>query len=122
MPLLAVFRATFGTGNGHGRHYMRSLWTDPRRLRASAVPWPDWCPYRRGDLPGVLVAMATATDHADQPLRSQRHGSTGEKFSEEEHGSLSVQERRRRGRRHDEKGNDRVVNGRRSIRLRWVAG
>src|SRR5262245_32913298 len=53
--------------------------------------------------------MAEAADHAHQSLRPERDGPAGQKFSQAEHGGLSLQVRTRRGRRHLEKGDDPMV-------------
>src|SRR5258705_8963357 len=53
--------------------------------------------------------MAQAADHAHQPLRPERDGPTGTKLPHQEHGRLPLQAGWRRGRRHQQTGNDRML-------------
>src|SRR3982074_155156 len=53
--------------------------------------------------------MAQAADHAHQPLRPERDRPHGTKLPPQDHGRLPLQAGWRRGRRHQQTGNDRMV-------------
>ena len=60
-------------------------------------------------------AYGSPADHADQPLRAQRHGSPGAQLPQAEHAGVPLQVGRRRRRRYVEEGHDPVVSSARRV-------
>src|SRR5690349_7515161 len=56
--------------------------------------------------------MDASADDAHQSLWPESDGPAGARFSDEEHGSIPLQDRRRGRRRHHEEGNDHMVTSR----------
>src|SRR4051812_33199773 len=94
---------------------MQPLWTNESRLRAPTFPRGDRPAHCGRDLPGLLGTVDAPANDAHQPLRSQPDGPPSARLSHQEHGSLSLQGRRRGGCRYHEEGNDHMVS-------RWLRG